>query len=64
MLVLGRFDQEEIEIWTSDGLIVVKVAEFRKQKGQLQVRLGISAPGNVAVHRKEVADAIRRERAG
>lgn len=56
MLVLTRKKHERIVI---GGGIVVTVVEVRGDK----VRLGVSAPKNVAVHRQEVADAIAREQA-
>jgi carbon storage regulator len=54
MLVLSRQRDETIMI--GDG-IEVTVVDIRGDK----VRLGINAPNDVAVHRKEVYDAIRRE---
>jgi carbon storage regulator len=55
MLVLSRLVGEEIII--GDGIRVVIVA-VRGEK----VRVGITAPKDVPVHRKEVADAIAREK--
>ena len=55
MLVLSRKKDEWIEI---GGDIRIVVIEVRGDK----VRLGIEAPREMPVHRKEVADAIRRER--
>lgn len=54
MLVLTRKLNEELII--SDD-IVLKVLEVRGDK----VRLGIEAPKDVSVHRKEVFDAIQLE---
>lgn len=54
MLVLTRKKSEEIII--GDNIRVV-VIEVRGDK----VRLGIDAPRNMPVHRKEVADAIAKE---
>ena len=54
MLVLSRRKDESIII---DGRIVITVAEIRGS----EVRLGIEAPRSVAVHRKEVFDAIQAE---
>ena len=54
MLVLSRKRDQQIII--GDG-IVITVVEIRGDK----VRLGINAPKEVSVHRKEVYDAIRRE---
>lgn len=54
MLVLTRKVHQSIVI--GDGIEVV-VLEVRGE----QVRLGIKAPKNVAVHRKEIYDQIRDE---
>ena len=53
MLVLSRKQYEEIVI---DGDITVTVIEIRGDK----VRIGIQAPPEVPVHRREVYDAIKR----
>lgn len=54
MLVLTRKLHQSIVI--GDGIEVV-VLEVRGE----QVRLGIKAPKNVAVHRKEIYDQIQQE---
>src|SRR5438874_12828606 len=54
MLVLSRQRDETIMIGDD---IEVTVVDIRGDK----VRLGITAPRAIAVHRKEVYDAIRRE---
>ena len=54
MLVLSRKPDEKIMI--GDG-IVITVVEIRGDK----VRLGIEAPRDVSVHRKEVYQALRKE---
>ena len=54
MLVLSRHRDETIMIGDDIELTVV---DIRGDK----VRLGIKAPAEVAVHRKEVYDAIKRE---
>lgn len=54
MLVLSRKKDEEIVI---GGNIKIMVIEIRGDK----VRLGIDAPREVSVHRREVFDAIQRE---
>ena len=54
MLVLSRKKNEQIVI---NDNIVVTVVEIRGDK----VRLGIDAPREIPVHRKEVADAIARQ---
>lgn len=53
MLVLSRKKNESIVI---DDNITIVVVEIRGDK----VRLGIEAPKEVPVHRREVFDAIRR----
>ncbi len=53
MLVLSRKKNESIVI--NDDITIV-VVEIRGDK----VRLGIDAPKEVPVHRREVFDAIRR----
>ena len=55
MLVLSRKKDEKIMIGEDVTLMVI---EIRGDK----VRLGIDAPKDVAVHREEVFEAIRRER--
>ena len=55
MLVLSRKKDEKIMIGEDVTLMVI---EIRGDK----VRLGIDAPKDVAVHREEVFNAIRRER--
>lgn len=54
MLVLSRKRNESLVI---DGDIVVTVVEVRGDK----IRLGIQAPKERAVHRKEVFDAIQEQ---
>ena len=53
MLVLSRKKNESIMIRDD---IVITVVDIRGDK----VRLGIEAPKEVAVHRREVYDAIKR----
>ncbi len=55
MLVLSRKRNEQIVIAEN---IVITVVEIRGGK----VRLGIEAPKSVPVHRKEVYEAIQREK--
>lgn len=55
MLVLSRKRDEQIVIGKD---IVITLVEIRGDK----VRLGVEAPRDVPVHRREVADAIARER--
>lgn len=54
MLVLSRHRDEAIKIGDD---ITVTIVDIRGDK----VRLGISAPKNVSVHRREVYDRIQRE---
>lgn len=54
MLVLSRKKDEAIVI---NNDITIVVIEIRGDK----VRLGVEAPSNVPVHRKEVYEAIQRE---
>ena len=54
MLVLSRTRDETIMIGDD---IEITVVDVRGDK----VRIGINAPAHIAVHRKEVYDAIRRE---
>ena len=53
MLVLSRKKNESIVI---DNNITIVVVEIRGDK----VRLGVEAPREVPVHRREVYDAIQR----
>ena len=55
MLVLSRQRDESIKIGDD---IEITVVDIRGEK----VRLGINAPAHVPVHRKEVYDAIKREK--
>jgi len=56
MLVLSRQKDESIIIGDDIRIIVV---DIRGDK----VRLGIEAPKDVSVHRKEVYEAIQKEKA-
>ena len=56
MLVLSRKKNESIVI--NDDIMIV-VVEIRGDK----VRLGVEAPKEVPVHRRELFDAIRRNEA-
>ena len=55
MLVLSRQKDESIIIGDDVEIIIVDV------RGD-KVRLGITAPKDVSVHRREVYDAIQREK--
>lgn len=56
MLVLSRHPDEAIMIGDDVEIVVV---DIRGDK----VRLGVNAPPSVAVHRKEIFEAIRQENA-
>ncbi|MCX6811081.1 MAG: carbon storage regulator CsrA [Candidatus Berkelbacteria bacterium] len=57
MLVLSRQRDETVIIGDD---IEITIVDIRGEK----VRLGIQAPPHIPVHRKEVYEAIRREKAG
>ncbi len=66
MLVLSRKRDEVIVIETSDGLIEIMLVEMCDTEGNSvkaarKARIGITAPRNVPVHRKEIYEAIKRE---
>lgn len=54
MLVLSRKKDESIKIGDD---VVVTIVAIRRDK----VRLGIDAPQDIPVHRREVYDAIKKE---
>jgi len=56
MLVLSRCKDESIMVGEK---VEITIVDVRGNK----VRLGITAPRSVPVHRKEVFDAIHREKA-
>lgn len=60
MLVLSRYADEELVLVTSDGLIVVKVTDVRGAK----VKIGVDAPPDVAVYRREVWEIVKHEQNG
>lgn len=55
MLVLGRFKDESVMIGDNIEIVIVDV------RGD-KVRLGITAPRDLPVHRKQVYEAIQREK--
>jgi carbon storage regulator len=55
MLVLSRQIDESIMIGDDVEIVIVDV------RGD-KVRLGITAPKNIPVHRREIYDAIQREK--
>ena len=58
-MVLSRGRDEEIVIGEGADQIVIKIVDVRGEK----VRLGIDAPRQIRVDRREVRDQIERERA-
>ncbi len=56
MLVLSRQRDQEIVITAGNEEIVVTLVEIRGQKA----RIGVSARRQVAVHRREIHEAIKR----
>ena len=56
MLVLGRQKNESIMIGDD---VEITIVDVRGDK----VRLGITAPKEIPVHRREVYDALQREKA-
>ena len=59
MLVLSRKKNESLIIGKGDQEVTIVVVEIRGDK----VRLGVEAPKEVPVHRREVYDAIKRHEA-
>jgi carbon storage regulator len=57
MLILTRRQSESLRIGDDVTITILGL------KGN-QVRVGINAPKNVAVHREEIYERIRAERAG
>lgn len=57
MLVLSRNPQQSILIHTSDGIIEVLINQV---KGA-QIRLGIIAPDDVLIMRKEIEESTKYE---
>ena len=55
MLILSRCKNESIMVGEN---VEVKIVDVRGNK----VRLGITAPRSIAVHRREVYEAIGREK--
>jgi len=55
MLVLSRKKNESIMIGDDAEIVIVDVRGDR-------VRLGITAPSKISVHRKEIWDAIQKEK--
>jgi carbon storage regulator len=61
LLVLTRCKNQEIVIGDN---VIVKIADIVVlEDGQIQVRVGITAPREIPVNRMEVWQAIQREQA-
>lgn len=58
MLVLSRMRDESIVIGEGDNKVEITIVDVRGDK----VRLGIEAPKSISVHRKEIYEAIQREK--
>jgi carbon storage regulator len=58
MLVLSRQKNEQIVIGEGDNQVVLVIVDIRGDK----VRLGIEAATAIPVHRREVYEAIQREK--
>jgi carbon storage regulator len=58
MLVLSRQKDESIVVGDGDDQVEITIVDVRGDK----VRLGITAPRHVSVHRKEIYEAIQREK--
>lgn len=56
MLVLSRHRNEEIVIGEPPNQVVITVADIRGDK----VRLGVTAPRAIPVHRREIYDKDKR----
>ncbi len=59
MLVLSRQRNQSIMIGEGDDVIEVMIVDVWEDK----VNLGITAPKEIPVHRREIYDAIQREEA-
>ena len=55
MLVLSRYKDESIMIGQDVEIVIVDIRNGK-------VRLGINAPKHIPVHRKEVYEAIHRQK--
>lgn len=57
MLVMSRKEGEEILIGNNIRIMLVRIEGDK-------VRIGVTAPHDVAVHRKEVYDKIQQQKGG
>lgn len=60
MLAISREKDESVMIGDDIEVFIIDIRGNETRK----VRLGIIAPKNIPVHRKEVYEAIRREKVG
>jgi len=58
MLVLSRKKDEQLIVQLGDQTVVIRILSVMRER----VRIGITAPRDVAVHREEVARRIDEER--
>ena len=58
MLVLSRKKEESIIIGEGENKVEIMIVDVRGDK----VRLGINAPRSISVYRKEIYEAIQREK--
>jgi len=58
MLVLSRMREERIIIIDGDSKIVVEIVDIRGDK----VRVGITAPDHIKIHREEVFNKVLEEK--
>ena len=59
MLMLSRRQGEEIVVAFEGVVVTVRVVEIKRN----QVRVGINAPPEVSVHRREIFEKIQSEKA-
>ena len=59
MVAINRYEGESIII---DGRIEVKIVRVTNRTGNPQIRMSIDAPREISVHRKEIQDAINKEK--
>jgi len=63
MLILNRKRDESIMIGDDVEITLVAIRRDKRAEKEDMARLGITAPRNVPVHRREIYDAIQREKA-
>lgn len=61
MLVLARTETESVIITTDQGRIEIEVLKISGQPDNGIVRLGITAPRTIDVHRREIQVCIDKE---